>query len=127
MVARSRPIFEAALEGRSDEELRTAARLLEAELRDEIRAPYFTGSEVVAAARRARERGVEVILLDEGGGESLSDETRHCLESKAIAALNSSSALSRVVIRLEPPRRRRVATILVGDRLEEVLASDKKN
>lgn len=126
-MARSRPIFEAALEGRSDEELRTAARLLEAELRDEIRAPYFTGSEVVAAARRARERGVEVVLFDEGGGESLTDETRHRSESKAIAALNSSSALSRVVIRLEPPQRRRVATILVGDRLEEVFASDRKN
>ncbi|WP_277064124.1 hypothetical protein [Schaalia cardiffensis] len=127
VVARSRPIFEAALEGRSDEELRTAARLLEAELRDEIRAPYFTGSEVVAAARRARERGVEVVLFDEGGGESLTDEIRHCLESKAIAALDSSSALSRVVIRLEPPRRRRVATILIGDQLEEVLASDRTN
>ncbi|WP_051186798.1 hypothetical protein, partial [Nocardia tenerifensis] len=46
---------------------REECRLLEAELRDELRAPQLSTPELLAAARAARQRGVEVMLLDDGG------------------------------------------------------------
>ena len=56
--------------------LRLRARLLEAELRDEIRARFFTGTDVVEAARAARIRGTEVILLDDGKADDEAQATR---------------------------------------------------
>ena len=64
---RARPILTALANGTPiTPALRLQARLLEAELRDEIRARFFTGTNVVGAARAARIRGAEVILLDDG-------------------------------------------------------------
>ena len=48
--------------------MQVEAGLLEAQLRDEIRAPFFTGTPVIDDAREARRRGIEVILLDDSGG-----------------------------------------------------------
>ena len=64
---RARPILTELADGTPiTPALRLQARLLEAELRDEIRARFFTGTNVVGAARAARIRGTEVILLDDG-------------------------------------------------------------
>jgi len=47
---------------------RTEYALAEAQLRDGLRAGVLMVPEVVAAARAARERGVEVVLLDDSAG-----------------------------------------------------------
>ena len=109
------------LESLRDEEVTSdivmEARLLEAELRDEIRAPFFTGTAVVDAARQARGRGVEVLLLDDRGagdrGEDKENEARlrDIIVSRAIAALDEAVA-GRVVVRVCPAGRRWAATIL---------------
>lgn len=52
------------------------ALLLEAELRDRIRARHILNDDVVLATRNARARGVEVQLLDDGGLDDLSDIER---------------------------------------------------
>lgn len=53
---RARGTLEALRDEEVTPEIVMEARLLEAELRDEIRAPFFTGTAVVEAARRARAR-----------------------------------------------------------------------
>lgn len=58
------------------------ARLLEAELRDEIRGRDFMTDEVKAAIRAARDRGVEVVVLDEGGLAILSQDDKSKLLSE---------------------------------------------
>lgn len=117
------------LEALRDEEvtpdIAMEACLLEAELRDEIRAPFFTGTAVVDAARRARGRGVEVLLLDDRGagdrGEDKENEARlrDIIVSRAIAALDEAVA-GRVVVRVCPTGRRWAATILTDEGLTVV-------
>ena len=81
---------------------RTAARMLEAELRDDRRARFFTGTAVVRAARRTRTRGLEVILLDDrGGAEEMSEHVRR----RAVQALDGAPE-GCAVIRLLPRRQR---------------------
>ena len=105
------------------------ARLLEAELRDEIRAPYFTGTEVVAAARRARSRGVEVVLFDDrgdatrGGSTQYEERLRTRIVERAVAALDEAGA-GRVVVRACPAGRRWAATILTDAGLAVVEAEE---
>ena len=96
---------------------RMEARLLEAELRDEIRAPFFTGTPVTARARAARERGVDVVLVDDSGAEPLEPQSRELVLSQATDRLDRASH-GRAVIRVFPPGRDAIATILVdGSRL----------
>jgi hypothetical protein len=52
------------------------ARLLEASLRDEIRGRGLMSAEIREAAKQARMRGVEVIILDEGGLDNMTDYSR---------------------------------------------------
>lgn len=56
--------------GNLTEDQRILARLFEAELRDEIRGRSLMTEPVRASVRRARERGIEVVVLDEGGLDS---------------------------------------------------------
>lgn len=74
----SRPILGriSQTSGQLDAGNRTAALLLEAELRDRIRARGLLNSQVIFATRDARVRGIEVQLLDDGGLNDLSDEER---------------------------------------------------
>lgn len=79
---RARPMLERiAAAVPFDPEEREECRLLEAELRDELRAPQLSTPELLAAARAARQRGVEVMLLDDGGLDAasplLSTRVRH--------------------------------------------------
>lgn len=55
---------------------RLAARLTEAELRDQIRGRSLLSLDVVSETRNARMRGIEVQLLDDGGLDDLSQEDR---------------------------------------------------
>ncbi|GAC67736.1 hypothetical protein [Gordonia soli] len=64
---RARPTLERVVDGHefTPEEVRIA-RLLEAQLRDGIRAPGWDSPEIRAAVWSARSRGTEVALLDDG-------------------------------------------------------------
>ena len=95
--------------------MRARARMLEAELRDERRAPFFTGTRVIESARAARTRGIDVILLDDRGTSGgLTDDAREAIINQAIRALDDAHK-GQVVIRLLPPRQRPRLLSIVTD------------
>ena len=102
--------------------LRTQARLLEAELRDEIRAPFFTGTPVVHAARHARAHGTEVILLDDRGDQPLPHDT-HTQVIEHITQILITDHQHRIVVRMLPAARPHLASILT-DSTSLVLGAD---
>jgi hypothetical protein len=109
---RALPMLEAVTSGADlTPALRTRARLLEAELRDEIRAPCFTGTRVVPAARAARGRGVDVILLDDGPESPVGELLEGVLVVEATRLLEGAES-GRVVVRRLPPGRRVAATLV---------------
>lgn len=119
VAKRARPVLERlAAPGEPSEALRMEARLLEAELRDEIRGASFTGTPVVRAAREARARGIDVVLLDDTGARGLvgpgsggvTEERWEQVVDTACDALRHADT-GRVTIRLLPPGRAAVATI----------------
>lgn len=71
----------------SDSE-KLSARLLEAELRDEIRGRDFMSEEIKAAIRAARARGVEVVVLDEGGLADLNFDEKSILLDQIVIAIS---------------------------------------
>ena len=95
--------------------MRARARMLEAELRDERRAPFFTGTRVIESARAARIRGIDVILLDDRGTSGgLTDDAQKTIINQAIRALDDARR-GQVVIRLLPPRQRPGLLSIVTD------------
>ena len=96
-------------------ELRRQAYLLEAELRDEIRAPFFTGTSIVTSAQAARRRGTEVILLDDSGDNTTIDDRTRANAVNYVTKLLNITQSNRVVIRLNPPRRPTLLTIVTDD------------
>lgn len=76
----------AALGGNLNEAQKREARLLEAGLRDEIRGATLLNDKMRAAIKAARERGVEVLVLDEGGLDDLSLEQRELILDKTAAS-----------------------------------------
>ena len=95
--------------------MRTRARMLEAELRDERRAPFFTGTRVIESARAARTRGIDVILLDDRGTSGgLTDDAQKAIINQAARALDDARQ-GQVVIRLLPPRQRPRLLSIVTD------------
>ncbi|MGW5924186.1 hypothetical protein ACWFPY_34780 [Nocardia fluminea] len=88
-------------------------RLVEAYLRDTLRAPALATGEVVIAAREARRRGVEVILVDDQGLDH-ADAVTH---SRLLAAVNNALDTfdsGSVHIRVLPPHRPILATIVAN-------------
>ena len=109
---RALPVLEAVASGTDlTPALRTRARLLEAELRDEIRAPCFTGTRVVPAARAARGRGVEGVLLDDGPESPVGDVLEGVMVEEVARVLEGAEN-GRVVVRRLPPGRRVAATLV---------------
>ncbi len=90
----------------------------EAALRDSVRAAKLARTDVVTAARAARLRGVEVVLLDDSG-DAVLDESDLDRASAAIVGALSSARDGRVTGRLLPSGREIVATI-VADGTEYV-------
>ena len=110
------PLLTQIAEGRAPTpELRSQAYLLEAELRDEIRAPFFTGTSIVTSAQAARRRGTEVILLDDSGDNTTIDEHTRANAVNYVTKLLDLTQSNRVVIRLNPPRRPTLLTIVTDD------------
>ncbi|WP_459547171.1 hypothetical protein [Nocardia sp. X0981] len=97
--------------------------LLEAELRDGLRAPQLVTDELSRAARGARARGVEVLLLDDGGFVEVTPAVRRQVVELAVRELDAAEAGS-VTVRVLPVGRRNIATVLAnapgGDRRTEV-------
>jgi len=91
---------------------RAECRLLEAELRDRLRAPQLATEEIGRAARLARARGVEVVLLDDGGFTGVSRTVREQVFELAARELTDAES-GTVTIRVLPPGRRLLATVLV--------------
>ena len=95
--------------------LRSQAYLLEAELRDEIRAPFFTGTSIVTSAQDARRRGTEVILLDDSGDNTTIDDRARANAVNYVTKFLNVTQSNRVVIRLNPPRRPTLLTIVTDN------------
>jgi hypothetical protein len=89
-----------------------SARLLEAELRDEIRGRGLISKEVVAAVRQARRKGVEVQLLDDGGLNGATDlERKKILRRIASEVANIRSG--KLVIRAAPAESWRITIVAI--------------
>lgn len=94
-----------------DAETRLACKLLEAHLRDGVRAPALAEPMIGTAARAARARGVEVILLDDRAMDTAAaDARRRFLDS--VADELGSAVDGRVTVRILPPGREAMATVL---------------
>ncbi|MEU7629168.1 hypothetical protein AB0C34_04165 [Nocardia sp. NPDC049220] len=108
----ARPILERIADG---DELTAAdreqCRLLEAELRDGLRAPQLVTDQLNSAARGARARGVEVVLLDDGGFAGVPDGVRQQVIEAATRELDAANEGS-VTVRVLPAGRRILATVL---------------
>lgn len=74
--------------GKLNENQKQEARLLEASLRDEIRGRGLMTQQIRAAVKAARLRGIEVVLLDEGGLDQISAGQRHEILSQVAAAIS---------------------------------------
>ncbi|WP_415972029.1 hypothetical protein [Rhodococcus sp. 077-4] len=113
--ALARPLLQRIADGPdpTDEDI-LACRLLEAELRDTLRARGLMRPELARAARSARARGVEVMMLDDRGPAALNDDVRERIVAAASSALDAADVGS-VTVRLLPPGRTAAATILLDD------------
>jgi len=87
--------------GRLSSAEREDSRHLEAEIRDEIRGRRLLDSGVRAAVRRARRRGVEVTMLDDGGIDELPAEQLPRIHAEISRALDTADA-ERVIVRTVP-------------------------
>lgn len=115
---RARPILEAV--ARRDEfspaQVREA-RLIEAQLRDGIRARALDVPEIRDAAWQARARGVRVVLLDDGGLDAIDGARRGEVLDRVIDVVVAELAQrdsGRVVVRILPAGRGMVASISVA-------------
>ena len=92
------------------DQMREEVIRVEAQLRDSVRGRGLALPPIVAAATRARSRGVNVTLLDDLG-EPLSEELAASVVGAVERALDSASA-GTVTVRLLPPGREEMLTIV---------------
>lgn len=97
--------------GRLTEDDRLEARLAEGRLRDEMRGPRLLDDDVRSELERARRRGANVTVLDEGGLEGLDEATLSIIRAQLAEALRSASS-DRLYIRTSPDAR--IAVTVVG-------------
>jgi hypothetical protein len=90
--------FISANKGKLSQEQKRKLVQLEASLRDDIRGRFLLNEGVREAAASARARGVEVLILDEGGLSEVGESQLSHILDKVVSALNSVSA-GKVVIR----------------------------
>jgi hypothetical protein len=105
-----RPALERLAEGHvPGPEERVRLAVLEAEVRDRLRGGALDVPGVVAAVRAARLRGVAVEVMDDGGLSGVPDAEAVLA---AIPRLLDGVAAGRVVIRILPPDRAAVASVV---------------
>ena len=88
--------------------------IAEAELRDAVRARSLSGEPIVRAARAARRRGVDVVLLDDSGTQAPSAADLSTILAMLTHALNEATT-GRIVARLLPGDRIDAATLVIDD------------
>ncbi|MFD3702148.1 ATP-binding protein [Nocardia sp. NPDC058658] len=103
-----------AAEGRLDEQDTTTAGLFEVHLRSVARAPGLVHPLVVAAAWAARRRDVDVRLVDDGADriDELTESERENFLLWVAAEIDSCDRGTTITIRVNPPRRPAVATVV---------------
>jgi hypothetical protein len=102
----------AALGGNLNEAQRREALLLEAGLRDEIRGANLLTDPMRAAIKAARRRGIEVLVMDEGGLDCLKEDERTTLLNKAAESIAVVEA-GRLTIRAPKQEEWRVTVVAV--------------
>ena len=102
----------AALGGDLNESQRKEALLLEAGLRDEIRGAALLNDQMRAAISQARKRGVEVLVLDEGGLDGLAETEISGLLAKAAESIEGVCE-GRLTIRAPKGERWRITVAAV--------------
>jgi hypothetical protein len=111
--ALARPLLERAATGPDlGPEDSMACIILEADLRDSLRARRLVDPVLQESVRAARRRGVGVVLLDDHADGNLSDEVRATIVASAAGCLDGIESGS-ATIRLLPPGRPVLATMLV--------------
>ncbi|GAA5199658.1 hypothetical protein [Microbacterium jejuense] len=90
---------------------RLEARLAEGRLRDEMRGPRLLDDDVRGELERARRRGANVTVLDEGGLDDVDEETLGIIRAQLAETLRSASS-DRLYIRTSPDAR--IAVTVVG-------------
>lgn len=101
-------------ESELSDDQRDGFRVLEASLRDEIRAGALLNEPLTSSVRRARERGVDLLLLDDSGASFFAESLLHDAVSWAAGAVDSVDQ-GRVVIRLRPHRHARFVSLHIED------------
>jgi len=109
----SYPLLQKIAAGELDEDTKQEAKLLEAELRDGIRGRELIDANLKKAIRSARLRGVEVVVLDEGGLSALSENSKVEIRKRLTTELEQISS-GRVTIRA--PRGGKTNTTFVASR-----------
>lgn len=125
---RTRPLLRRIAErDHFDEDDVATARLVEARLRDGIRAPGLDTPLIRDAVWRARERGADVLLLDDGALDdgalddldaAQAEAARRRLLALLAARIDTLDAQDSLTARLLPPDREVLATVVVLDAVE---------
>lgn len=108
----ARPMLELLAAGALTADQMRECRLLEAELRDRLRAPGLADPALVRAARDARARGVALTLLDDSGSDPAAPHVREAIVETAVVELDSVQE-GKVTVRMLPPGRGCAATIVI--------------
>ncbi|ALG86953.1 hypothetical protein [Gordonia phthalatica] len=113
-----RPLLEHIASGEPlTEEQVAVCRLVEAGLRDRIRAPGLDVPDVAEAAWDARARGVRVLLLDDRDSPRWGDDASRLarVRTAAVGALVGARSEAQVTVRLMPEGRDLVGTIAIAE------------
>ncbi|KQU03827.1 hypothetical protein ASG56_10215 [Rhodococcus sp. Leaf7] len=111
----ARPLLERIAHGPelTDAE-RKSCELLEAHLRDRLRAPALSDPRIDDAARVARSRGVEVMLIDDHGMDDTADTAQQWVRDSVVDTLRRAE-VGDVRVRIHPRGRNVMASIFVDD------------
>lgn len=82
------PLLKKISLGEIDQDSRLEAKILEAQLRDSIRGRNLINEKLKASIYSARQRGIEVTVLDEGGIDSLTVLARDQIRNRLAAELD---------------------------------------
>ncbi len=111
--ALARPMLSIIASGRTlQDEDRIRCALLEARLRDMLRAPALQDPAVVEAAQAARLRGVEVVMLDDKGMDDAPPEVHRRVHRAVVDCLDEMWS-GAVTVRVLPPGRHALVTMLL--------------
>ena len=109
-----KPILQQIAANQLTEQDRDHIRVLEASLRDEIRAGALLHEPLTSSVKKARERGVDLLLLDDSGGVLPAGPIHRDAIAWAAGAVDAVEHGS-IVIRMPPPRDDRIASISIED------------